>query len=39
MNNAVAENKLYDGDVGGGGMPAAEGEMYPYVSFTISIDG
>ncbi|KAK9825342.1 hypothetical protein WJX74_010994 [Apatococcus lobatus] len=36
---SASENKLYDGDVGGGGMPAAEGEMYPYVSFTISIDG
>jgi len=26
----------FDGD--GSGMGAAEGEMYPYVSFTIAID-
>ncbi|KAK9865838.1 hypothetical protein WJX84_006570 [Apatococcus fuscideae] len=36
---SASENSHYEGDVGGGGMPAAEGEMYPYVSFTISIDG
>ena len=30
-------DKYFD-DKEGGGPPGAEGEMYPYVSFSISID-
>lgn len=32
-------NQYFDGEAGATGGLAGESEMYPYVSFTVSVDG